>query len=302
MTAADFRGARSAAAADSRRPSPPVLPLASVISEAARPGEAGTAAAGRGNGRAPETAAEDGRFEFREIEIEGRSYRWQVFVPGAVASGEDRNPAVILFLHGAGQRGSDGERQTEIGLPAVLRERPDFPAVVVMPQSPRSAWWGNPRIEALALAALDRAIAEFGGDPDRIYLTGLSLGGYGTWAFAYRYPDRFAALVPVCGGVTPRNSRLPTPDWHPGAVRPDDPFGEAAGVLAGIPVWIFHGDRDRRIPVTESRRMAEALRAAGGSPRYTEYPGVGHDSWTPAYREEGLYEWLFAQRLSDRSP
>ena len=302
MTAADLRGARAAAAADSGRVPPPVGPVEGVIPEAAPPGEAGTVAAGRGNGRAPETAAEDGRFEFREIEIEGRSYRWQVFVPGAVASGEDRNPAVILFLHGAGQRGSDGERQTEIGLPAVLRERPDFPAVVVMPQSPRRAWWGNPRIEALALAALDRAIAEFGGDPDRIYLTGLSLGGYGTWAFAYRYPDRFAALVPVCGGVTPRNSRLPTPDWHPGAVRPDDPFGEAAGVLAEIPVWIFHGDRDRRIPVTESRRMAEALRAAGGSPRYTEYPGVGHDSWTPAYREEGLYEWLFAQRLSDRSP
>lgn len=302
MTAADFRGARPEAAADSRRASPPAPPVAWTIPEATRPGPGETAAPIRGNGRAPETAAEDGRFEFRETEIEGRSYRWQIFVPGAVASGEDRNPAVVLFLHGAGQRGSDGERQTEIGLPAVLRERPDFPAVVVMPQSPRGTWWGDPRIEALALAALDAAAAEFGGDPDRTYLTGLSLGGYGTWAFAYRYPDRFAALIPVCGGVTAGSSRLLTPDWHPGAVRPEDPFAETAGVIADIPVWIFHGDRDRRIPVTESRRMAEALRAAGGSPRYTEYPGVGHDSWTPAYREEGLYEWLFAQRLSDRSP
>lgn len=253
-------------------------------------------------GATPEAsaAAAEGRFEARETEIEGRTYRWQVFVPGAVLAGEDPHPPVVLFLHGAGQRGSDGERQTEIGLPAVLRERPDFPAVVVMPQAPRSAWWGTPRIERLALAALDQALAEFDGDPDRIYLTGLSLGGYGTWAFAYRDPDRFAALVPVCGGVTARNSRLPTPAWHPGAVRPDDPWGEAARVLADLPVWIFHGERDRRIPVSESRRMAQALREAGGHPRYTEYPGVGHDSWTPAYREDDLYDWLFAQRRSDR--
>ena len=273
---------------------PGVLPASSETKAAVRATKANGAAPGAG------TAAAEGRFEARETEIEGRTYRWQVFVPGAVLAGADPHPPVVLFLHGAGQRGSDGERQTEIGLPAVLRERPDFPAVVVMPQSPRSAWWGTPRIERLALAALDQAVAEFDGDPDRIYLTGLSLGGYGTWAFAYRDPDRFAALVPVCGGVTARNSRLPTPAWHPGAVRPDDPWGEAARVLAGLPVWIFHGDRDRRIPVSESRRMAQALREAGGDPRYTEYPGVGHDSWTPAYREEGLYDWLFAQRRSDR--
>ncbi len=244
--------------------------------------------------------AADGEFLARTSSVRGQEYRWQVFAPAAVLSGEDPNPPVILFLHGAGERGSDGERQLEIGLPAVLRERPDFPALVVMPQAPQSAWWGTPGIEEMALGALDAAMAEFGGDPDRVYLTGLSLGGYGTWAFAYRDPERFAALIPVCGGVAAARSRLPTPDWHPSAVRPDDPWAETAAAIADIPIWIFHGALDRRVPVDESRRMVAALEAAGGAPRYTEYPDVAHRAWTPAYREEGLYEWLFAQRRTDR--
>ena len=240
--------------------------------------------------------AADGQLLSRVTEVDGRRYAWQVFVPAAVLSGAETNPPVILFLHGAGQSGSDGMRQTEIGLPAVLRERSDFPAVVVMPQSPRGAWWGTPEIERLALAALDASVAEFGGDPARTYLTGLSLGGYGTWALAYRHPERFAALVPVCGGVFAARSRMPVPDWHPAAVHPEDPYAEAARVITGIPVWVFHGAEDRRVPTEESRRMVAALEAAGAQPRYTEYPGVGHDSWGPAYREEGLYDWLFRQR------
>ena len=247
----------------------------------------------------PAASAADGRILPRTTELDGRTYTWQVFVPAAVSSGEETSPAVILFLHGAGQTGSDGVRQTEIGLPAVLRERPDFPALVVMPQTPRGAWWGTPEIERMALAALDAAVAEFGGDPERTYLTGLSLGGYGTWALAYRHPERFAALVPVCGGITTRRTRIPVPDWHPSATHPEDPWAETARVVADIPVWLFHGGEDRRVPTEESRRMVAALEAAGAQPKYTEYPGVGHDSWVPAYREEGLYEWLFSQRRSD---
>ncbi len=246
---------------------------------------------------ATHAAATEGAFLPRATEINGTTYRWQVFVPAAVLAGEDPSPPVILFLHGAGERGRDGEGQTRIGLPAVLRETPDFPALVVMPQAPRDAWWGTPEIEQLAFAALDAAVAEFGGDADRTYLTGLSLGGFGTWAYAYRYPDRFAALIPVCGGVSPLGSRLPTPAWHPAAVSPD-PFGETARTIAPLPVWVFHGARDRRVPVSESQSMVAALEAAGASPRYTEYPEVGHDAWVPAYREEGLFAWLFAQRRS----
>ena len=247
----------------------------------------------------PAASAESGQILPRTTELDGRTYKWQVFVPAGVLSGDEENPPVILFLHGNGQTGTDGVRQTEIGLPAVLRERSDFPALVVMPQTPRGAWWGTPEIERLALAALDAATAEFGGDPGRTYLTGLSLGGYGTWALAYRHPERFAALVPVCGGVTTRRTRIPVPDWHPSATHPEDPWAEMARVVAGIPAWVFHGANDRRVPADESRRMVAALETAGARPRYTEYPGVGHDSWVPAYREEGLYEWLFRQRRSD---
>ncbi len=241
-----------------------------------------------------------GEFQPRSAEIGGRLFLWQVHVPDAVLAGEAKSPPVVLFLHGRGESGTDGEGQTAIGLPKVIRELGDFPAVVVMPQTPRSAWWGEDVIAEAAIHALDAAMAEFGGDPDRVYLTGLSLGGFGTWAFAYRYPHRFAALVPVCGGVSAGRRRMSVPDWHPASVRPDDPWTEAARVIAGTPAWIFHGADDRTVPVTESRRMAAALEAAGHAPRYTEYAGVGHDSWVRAYREDGLYEWLWSQRLSSR--
>jgi len=92
---------------------------------------------------------------------------------------------------------------------------------------------------------------------------------------------------------------MPVPDWHPSAANPEDPWAETARVIADIPVWVFHGAEDRRVPTEESRRMVAALEAAGARPRYTEYPGVRHNSWVPAYREAGLYEWLFSQRRSD---
>ena len=198
-------------------------------------------------------SAEDGQVLARTTELDGRTYGWQVFVPAAVLSGAETNPPVILFLHGGGQVGSDGVRQTEIGLPAVLRERSDFPALVVMPQSPRGAWWGTPEIERMALAALDAAVAEFGGDPERTYLTGLSLGGYGTWALAFRYPERFAALVPVCGGITTSRTRMPVPDWHPSATHPEDPWAETARVRSrhsgvGLPRRRGSAGTHRRVP------------------------------------------------------
>lgn len=242
----------------------------------------------------PTDAAQQTGFLHRTVEVSGVSYKYQVFVPSDWTPGEKW--PVILFLHGAGQRGSDGEEQTDEGLPELLRQRPDFPAVVVMPQCRRRTWWGDPAMEAQTLKALERSMAELNGDPQRLYLTGLSMGGYGTWAFGYKYPNRFAALVPVCGGVTSRRA-FPIPDWHPAARAPDDPYGETASKIARIPVWAFHGDADYSVPVTESRKLTEALKAAGGNVRYTEYPGVGHNSWDRAYREEELIPWMLSQRL-----
>lgn len=235
-------------------------------------------------------AAEAG-FVDRTIEVDGQSYAYTVFVPEHWSA--DESWPVVLFLHGAGERGSDGVRQMDRGLPQRIRELGDFPAVVVMPQCRERTWWGAPAMEAQTFRALESAMKEFKGDPDRVYLTGLSLGGYGVWAFGYKFPEKFAALAPVCGGVAP-SRRIPAPPWHPAAVAPDDPYRETASRI-DAPVWVFHGDADRTVPVTESRRLTEALKAAGKTVRYTEYPGVGHSSWDEAYWEEELVPWLLSQ-------
>ena len=123
---------------------------------------------------------------------------------------------------------------------------------------------------------VDGLIAAGKVDPARVYVTGLSMGGYGTWYAAGMPGSRFAAAAPVCGGGDP--------DW--------------AKRYVGLPVWAFHGDDDRAVPVGRSREMIEAIRAAGGEPKYTEYPAVGHDSWTRTYADDAFHDWLFAQRRS----
>lgn len=226
------------------------------------------------------------------VEVEGVSYKYQVFVPNNWTP--DKKWPVILFLHGAGKRGADGTRQAEEGLPEVIRQKPDFPAVVVMPQCRRRHWWGDAAMEAQTFKALEQTMKELNGDPDRLYLTGLSMGGFGTWAFGYKYPKKFAALVPVCGGV--RDRRFPAPDWHPSAHAPEDPYRETAEAIAHVPVWAFHGDADRSVSVSESRKLNEALQVVGGNVKYTEYAGVGHHSWDRAYNEKDLFPWMLSQK------
>jgi predicted peptidase len=230
----------------------------------------------------------------RTVEVGSVTYKYQVYVPASYTP--SKKWPVVFFLHGAGERGADGERQTDLGLPARLREMNDFPAIVVMPQCGPGLWWGDPEMETQAFAALEQSMKELNGDPDRVYLTGLSMGGYGTWAFGYKYPEKFAALVPVCGGVVANRRFISAPPWHPLSKNPEDPYGETASHLTKIPIWAFHGDADPRVPVTESRKLTEAVKARGGNVRYTEYPGVAHNSWDRAYWEEELLPWLLAQR------
>ena len=237
--------------------------------------------------------AQDNRFLARTVEVEGVSHAYQVYVPSDWTP--EKSWPVILFLHGLGESGSDGARQLRLGLPARIREISDFPALVVLPQCPRGAWWGEPEMESVTFGALEAAVKEFRGDRQRIYLTGLSMGGYGAWAFGYKYPERFAAVVPVCGGVSSRGS-FTVPPWHPLERAPEDPYAETARALKDVPVWAFHGAADPRVPVSESRKLTEALEAVGGHVRYTEYPGVGHDSWNRAYWEKELLPWLLSQK------
>jgi predicted peptidase len=247
--------------------------------------------------RAAARAKETG-FLDRRIRLHGKDYKYQVFVP------EDWSPKrrwpVILFLHGAGERGADGLVQTEPGLPRAIRlDRSRFPTIVVMPQCPREVWWPAPEMEEMALDALDAATAEFKGVKTHTYLTGLSMGGYGTWDLASRHPGKFAAIVPICGGIVAPPGLVKI---HPELAKtayPDDPksYAQVANNIGKTPVWIFHGADDPTVPVDSSRKLAKALKAAGGDVRYTEYPETGHNSWDKAYAEPELMPWLLSKSL-----
>jgi len=209
----------------------------------------------------------------KSIKMESGSFLYTVYVPRNYS--RDKKWPVILFLHGSGERGSDGLKQTQVGLGTAVRLFPErYPAVVVMPQCHTDARWDGKMAE-LAVQALDQTVSEYNGDPDRLYLTGLSMGGAGSWNIGVKHPEKFAAVVAICGG------------GDPSIVAPK---------LAKTPVWIFVGDQDRPQLVTGLRQMTEALKTAGGNVKYTEYPGVPHNSWDKAYAEPGLAEWLFAQK------
>jgi predicted peptidase len=237
----------------------------------------------------------NGEFVARSVDVDGTTYRYQVFVPASSAGG--KRPAAILFLHGSGERGSDNNKQLEVGLGPYVRGRmQDFPAIVVFPQAPDDSEWTQDA-GRIAIAALDAAAQEFDADPARIYLTGISMGGYGTWELALQSPQRFAALVPVCGGIT-----VDWTDQRPqmqakSVIGAADPFAEVARRLRDVPVWIFHGAIDDTVPPAQSQRMNAALKAAGARDvRYTEFPGVNHFSWDPTYATPALWDWLFVQR------
>lgn len=188
---------------------------------------------------------------------------------------------VILFLHGAGEMGRDGVAQTTVGIGPAIRKNPErFPALVVFPQASHGYGWRERNLSE-ALSALDDVMRDHHVDEDRVYVTGISMGGYGAWAAALQQPERFAAVVPICGGLDPSAGF---------------PLIEAAARLKHLPHWVFHGEADNIIPVLQSRMMVDALRLAGCDLRYTEYPRVKHNSWDPAYAEPELMPWLLAQR------
>jgi predicted peptidase len=240
----------------------------------------------------------DTGFLDRTIVLQGTTYKYQVFVPHNWTP--HQKWPIILFLHGAGERGDDGLQQTDVGIGTAIRsDRSRIPAIVVMPQCPKNSWWIQPPMDDLAIAALEAATKEFHGDARRMYLTGLSMGGYGAWHLAEKYPGRFAALVVICGGIRPpaaaRKSHPELEKWTPA----DEPksYSDAAAKVGKTPVWIFHGADDDIVPVTESQRMVAAMKEIGAEVHYTEYPGVRHVSWDKAYDEPTLFSWLFSKSL-----
>jgi predicted peptidase len=241
----------------------------------------------------------DTGFLDRTINLEGEVYKYQVFVPDNW-SPKQKWP-IILFLHGAGERADDGLQQTDVGIGTEIRvDRTRIPAIVVMPQCRKNLWWIQPPMQDLAIATLEAATKEFRGDTQRTYLTGISMGGYGTWRLAEKYPGRFAALVVICGGLRPPPATLKA---HPELVKltPDDnlkSYSDAAAKIGKVPVWVFHGSDDEIVPVTESQRMQAAMKQVGAEVHYTEYPGVKHVSWYKAYDDPKLFPWLLSRTRS----
>jgi len=234
----------------------------------------------------------DDLFQARRVKVGKSEYQFRVFVPKGFS--KKKKWPVMLFLHGAGERGEDNVAQTRVGIGAAIdRQRDTFPFVVVLPQCPKDRWWTEPDMQALALKALDLAMREFNGDGKRTYLTGLSMGGYGSWIMASKNPKKFSALAVVCGGIVPPRG-LVLPDSAKSGRTGGDPYAEVASKLRGMPIWLFHGDTDGAVPVTESRQMNQALKAAGADVRYTEYPGVGHNSWDRAYADPEIFSWFLS--------
>ena len=197
-----------------------------------------------------------------------------VALPEGYDADPDRQWPLMLFLHGAGER---GDSLALVGVHGPLKERRqgrDLPFVIVAPQVPEGGRWTVGRIAA----AMDGAIAAYRIDTDRVYVTGLSMGGYGTWEAVERLPERIAAAVPVCGG--------------------GNPIGLAAA--REVPIWAFHGAMDPVVPISQSTTMVSRLRASGGDVRFTVYPDAGHDAWTETYANPEVYEWLLSHRLSER--
>ncbi len=235
-------------------------------------------------------------FEPREFASEGgKVLKYRLLKP--LGYNPNKSYPLVIFLHGAGERGADNVAQLKHGVAdfCKLSRREKNPCYVIAPQCPTGEKWADIDWSAqgaikmpaeasdsmkLTLAVVDAMLEDAAIDKNRIYITGLSMGGYGTWDAIARRPQFFAAAVPICGGGDP----------------------STAETLKSIPIWCFHGDEDKAVAVEKSRIIINAIKATGGSPRYTEYPGVGHDSWSQTYRNDEMHDWLFAQRRTQAKP
>jgi predicted peptidase len=180
---------------------------------------------------------------------------------------------LLVFLHGAGERGDDLDQVKVHGPPKLIEQGKDFPFIVVSPQCPSRQWWQPDAIAHL----IDEICEKHKVDRQRIYLTGLSMGGYGTWATVAAHPRLLAAIVPICGG------------GDPGLVERHK----------HVPTWVFHGAKDEVVPLKNSQEMVDALQAAGAEVKFTIDPEAGHDSWTKAYENPALYDWLLQHKRAE---
>jgi len=215
--------------------------------------------------------------EFKFSKLQTARLKYLLFTPKGYDSKGTKRWPLILFLHGAGERGDDIWKVAVHGPPKNVAQNPDFPFLLVSPQCPEGETWSSDSL----LGLLDKVISELRADPDRVYLTGLSMGGDGTWDLGLKHPERFAAIVPICGGGELIDLLLAE--------------GEKKRALLTLGVWAFHGAKDPVVPLDESQRMVNLLKKLGvQDARVTVYPEAGHDSWTETYKNPEVYEWLLS--------
>ena len=198
--------------------------------------------------------------------------KFWLYLPKRYETSKEKSP-LIIYLHGSSRRGTDVNEVKANGLPPVLDSKDDFEFIVASPQALSKYRWQECWQPDDLIVLLDHLLEEYRIDPKRVYLTGLSMGGYGTWAAIGKHADRFAAAVPICGGGDPA--------W--------------AKSIGDLPVWAFHGEEDRVVPIQRSIEMVEAIRKAGGNAKLTSYPGIGHDSYTETYANPKVFGWLLEQ-------
>lgn len=228
-------------------------------------------------------------FHERSLTHEGETRLYQIYVPPGYT--DRQSWPVVMFLHGAGERGSDGLLQTQVGLGPAMRTYPErFPVIGIFPQLPNDTSW-RPDTESIALTALQQTIQELSVDQDRIVLTGLSMGGHGSLYLGTRHTSLFAGIAPVCPTVGD-NGGYP----YLGGSSYEESIAAAASALSDVPVWLFHGDEDQIFSAQISRDLTRALQEAEGDVRYTEFQGVGHNSWDPAYSMLDFSEWVLMNR------
>jgi len=222
-----------------------------------------------------------GRLEKQTVEIDGKNFDYQIYVPANTET-KEKLP-LIVFLHGIGQRGSGGFVPAEGAGGALVRHYfGQVPAIILLPQCRLESYWSDAVMEQMVMKEIENAIEESGADANRVYLTGVSRGGYGVWHLAARFPGKFAALISICGGSS---------------IKTGDRFSPLAEKVGKTPAWLFHGADDKIVAVSESRYIVDALKANGGDIKYNEYQNVGHNVWMNALGEKDLMPWLLSQNL-----
>ena len=207
------------------------------------------------------------------------SIQYLLYLPEQYDTKKDAKWPLLVFLHGAGERGDDIERVKVHGPPMLVEKGKDFPFIIVSPQCPRGQVWETDVLDAL----LDDLIRKHRVDTTRLYLTGLSMGGYGSWSWGVQQCDRFAAIAPICGGGN--------------FIKTYNAAGAKGKAMRSLGVWAFHGANDTVVPLGESERMIAALKKFGHpNPKLTVYPDVRHNSWTKAYDNPELYEWFLKHK------